>query len=141
MFPPYQAAPVSDKIRDLSFAARNEVVSIPAFSKVPCILGRTHNGTTTLLETDYIDVVVVVNGKDFKDFQALNDVKDMYEEEGYDTTTCRTSFGDVITANSIFKTSAGATGFKVLMKVVYGNELEQSDIPTIGVGCAMLRIC
>ena len=36
---------------------------------------------------------------------------------------------------------AGATGFKVLIKVMYGNKLEQSDIPTIGVGCAMLRIC
>ena len=50
-------------------------------------------------------------------------------------------FCDVITANSLFKTSAGATGFKVLIKVVYRNELEQSDIPTIGVGCAILRIC
>ena len=74
MFPPYQAIPVGDEIRDLSFAARNEVVSIPAFSKVPCILGGTHNGTTTPLETDYIDVVVVENGKDFKDFQAINDL-------------------------------------------------------------------
>ena len=141
LFPPYQATPVGDEIRDLSFAARNEVVSIPAFSKVPCILGGTHNGTTTPLETDYIDVVVVENGKDFKDFQAINDLKDIYEEEGFDTTTCHTRFGEAITANSIFKTSAGVTGFKVLMKVMYGNKLEQSDIPTIGVGCAMLRIC
>ena len=93
------------------------------------------------MEIDFIDVGVVVNGIDFKDFQALNDVKDMCKEEGYDTTTCRTSFGEVITSNSIFKTREGATGHKVLIKVMYGNKLEQSDIPTIGVGCAMLRIC
>ena len=69
-FPAYQAAPVSDEIGD-SYAARNKVVSLPAFAKVPCTLRGTYNDTTTPLEIDYIDVGVVVNGIDFTDFTAL----------------------------------------------------------------------
>ena len=92
-FPAYQAAPVSDKIRD-SYAARNEVVSIPAFAKLPCTLGEIHNDTTTPLEIDYIDLGVVVNGIYFEDFLALNKVKEMCKEEGFDTTTYHTRFDE-----------------------------------------------
>ena len=61
---------------------------IPAFTKVPCTLGGTHNDTMTPPEIDYIDMGVVVNGIYFKDFPALNEVKEMCKEEGYNTTIC-----------------------------------------------------
>lgn len=132
------AALVRDEIHE-SYGARNEIV---VSAKVPCTLGGgTHDNAPIPLEIENIDQALVVDGKDFENFELVKNVKDICEEEGFDTTSTRTALGEAITGQAIFKTFAGISGCKALIKVMYGNELEKSDIPSIDAACAMLEIC
>ena len=54
---------------------------------------------------------------------------------------CLRTLGELITAPVAFSTPEGPLVFTALCSVLYGNKLQQRDIPTLGVGCAMLSVC
>ena len=54
---------------------------------------------------------------------------------------CLRTLGELITAPVAFRTYDGPLAFMALRSVLYGNKLQQRDIPTLGVGCAMLSVC
>ena len=51
------------------------------------------------------------------------------------------ALGELITAPVAFRTHDRILAYMALRSVLYRNKLQQRDIPTLDVGCAMLYIC
>ena len=134
-FTPFKAATVNDEIRYLR-PIRNQ--DGPAIGIVPCIIGGpTINNTTTR----YLQLDLVLNSEHFYGYELLQQEIEGRDEEGFDTMDCLRTLGEIITAPVAFSTPDGLLVFTGLCTVVYGNTLQQSDIPTLRVGCAMLSVC
>ena len=105
---------------------------------VQCIIeGATINNTTT----QYLQLPLVLSSEHFNQYELLRQEIEGRDEEGSDTIDCLRTLGELITAPVAFSTPDGPLVFTGLCSVLYGNKLQQRDITTLGVGCAMLSVC
>ena len=109
---------------------------------VPCnVRGVTINNVMTPVVIDLIHLNVVTDSKHLKYFELLEQENQDLEIEGYDTMGCMRTFCVIFASYVVFRTHDGQLVFRGLVSVMYGNKLEQRDILTLDVGCAMLCIC